>query len=311
MKTDMFLFLSLCTLLGMSLSGCESVTTAEEPPETIQTPVTVTAISHEPMNQFVELNATSSFLQKNYLKANATGYLRSAPIKPGQEVMTGQLLFTIKTKEAESLGSTITMLDSSFRFSGVNLIHVGVPGFIAEINHQDGDYVQDGEQLAVVSDIHSFVFLLNLPYELRAMAPLNKKLKLFFADGDSLTGMVSSIMPMMDSVDQTQRVVIKVNPVHQIPENLIARVRLEKPGKAGTISLPKSAVLANETQTEFWIMKVIDSITAVKVRVIKGVESNGRIEIISPTLNDRDRIIASGNYGLSDTARINVIPPQH
>ncbi|HTE24995.1 efflux RND transporter periplasmic adaptor subunit [Flavitalea sp.] len=306
MKIVWFLLFSLAG--WVIVPACHtSATTEEATIEDITTPVTVTSISHEPLLEFVELNATSSFLIKNYIKANATGYLRAATIKPGQQVKAGQVLFTIKTKEAESLGNTITILDSSFRFSGVNSVKTNTTGFIAEVNHQDGDYVQDGEQLAVITEINSFVFLLDLPYELKALAPNNKQLLLFLPGGDSLVGVVSSAMPVMDSVTQTQRIVIKVANRNSMPENLIARVRLTKPMRQALVSIPKAALLSNETQTEFWIMKLIDSTTAVKVPVSKGIEMQGRVEIISPPLNDQDSIVVTGNYGLPDTAHINII----
>jgi multidrug efflux pump subunit AcrA (membrane-fusion protein) len=294
-------------MIGVIVPACNTVATEEATTGDITTPVTITGISHEPLQEFVELNATSSFLIKNYIKANATGYLRAASIKPGQQVKAGQVLFTIKTKEAESLGNTITILDSSFRFSGVNSVKTNTAGFIAEVNHQDGEYVQDGEQLAVITDINSFVFLLDLPYEVKALAPDNKRLQLFLPGGDSLTGIVSSAMPVMDSVTQTQRIVIKVANRNSMPENLIARVRLTKPMRPALVSIPKAALLSNETQTEFWIMKLTDSSTAIKVPVVKGIEMQGRVEIISPPLSDQDRIVITGNYGLPDTAHVTII----
>ena len=139
----------------------------EETAIPVQTPVTVTGILQEPLEEYIELNATSAFLLKNYVKANATGYLQSARLTPGQFVKTGQILFTIKTKEAESIGNAVNKLDSSFNFSGTNTIRAGSGGFISQLNHQAGDYVQDGEQLAVISDVNSFVFIMELPYELR------------------------------------------------------------------------------------------------------------------------------------------------
>ena len=144
---------------GISLSCKQPATaTADAAPEEVQTPVTVTGISTEPLAEYIELNATSSFMQKNYIKANANGYLQSNLTQPGQYVNRGQVLFTIKTKEAQSIGNAVNQLDSNFKFSGTNAIKAGEKGFITQLNHQAGDYVQDGEQLAIVSDINSFLF---------------------------------------------------------------------------------------------------------------------------------------------------------
>jgi len=36
---------------------------------------------------------------------------------------------------------------------------------ISAISHQNGDFVQEGDELAVISDQNSLVFVLNTPYE--------------------------------------------------------------------------------------------------------------------------------------------------
>jgi multidrug efflux pump subunit AcrA (membrane-fusion protein) len=256
------------------------------------------------MSDYVELNATSAYLQKWIVKANVNGYVQSANVQLNKRISAGQVLFTIKTKEAQSIGNTITQLDSTLRFSGVNKVPAATSGFISEISHQAGDYVQDGEQLATITDTRSFVFLLNIPYELRPYIVNKKSLQLVLPDGENLTGLVNGIMPVMDSATQTQRIILKVNPSHPIPENLIAKVRITKAEKSNTNSLPKAAVLSNETQDEFWVMKMIDSTTAVKVPIRKGIENNNKIEIVSPLFSDTDQILVSGNYGLPDTAKV-------
>ena len=118
---------------------------------------------------------------------------------------------------------------------------------------------------------------------------------------------MENALPTVDAVSQTQSYVIKVNTDKQIPENLIAKVSLIKKDKSNTTSLPKEAVLSNETQTEFWIMKMMDSVTAVKLPVVKGLETNSSVEILSPALKATDKILLTGNYGLSDTAKVIVI----
>jgi multidrug efflux pump subunit AcrA (membrane-fusion protein) len=272
------------------------------------TPVTVTAVSQGSLNEYIELNAVSAFLQKSYVKANSNGYLQSADVYPGKYVEAGQPLFTLKTKEAQSIGNSIRILDSTLKFSGVNTIRANQHGYITQLNHQSGDYVQDGEQLAVISDRNSFVFLLDLPYELRPVVLQQRTVDLTLPDGEKLTGTLGPVMPTVDSASQTQSVVLRVNTTHAIPENLIAKVRILKAAHTGTQSLPKAALLTNETESDFWVMKMTDSVTAVKVSVKKGVETKDRVEILSPVFLPADRILVSGNYGLPDTAKVSPQP---
>ncbi len=272
-----------------------------------RTPVTIATISSDPIAEYIELNAVSTFLQKSFVKCNANGYLQEVNIQLGNFTKQGQVLFTVKTKESQSLGNAINSLDSTFRFSGLNTIRASDNGFITELNHHAGDYVQDGEQLAVISNMNSFVFLLELPYELRPYILNNKSLELVLPDGEKLKGEISSSLPIMDPVSQTQRIVLRVSPSHSIPENLIAKVRIIKTLKIHAISVPKTAVLTNETQDDFWVMKLLDSVTAVKVPIQKGIETGDRVEIISPTFAPGDKILVTGNYGLADTAKVKIV----
>lgn len=297
-------------ILGLFLLfGCKGKPADEEEEVDVkaQTPVTVTTVSDSTMVDYVELNATSAFLRKNYVKANAIGYIHQVNAQLGHYVNKGQVLFTIKTKEAQAIGNSINILDTTFKFSGVNRIKASAHGYITELTHQLGDYVQDGEQLAVISDRSSFVFLMQLPYEMRGSVRQNQSIQLTLPDGVKLNGNIASFMPNVDTLAQTQGVVIKVNSDKQIPENLVARARFVKTAKQSTASLPKSALLSDETQTDFWVMKLINDTTAVKVPVKKGIETGDRVEIVSPKFSPQDKIVVTGNYGLADTAKVKVV----
>jgi multidrug efflux pump subunit AcrA (membrane-fusion protein) len=180
---------------------------------------------------------------------------------------------------------------------------------VIQLNHQAGDYVADGEQLAIISDHSSFVFLMQLPYELRSYVRAGQEVDLTLPGGKKVAGEVKSFMPSVDTVAQTQGVVLKLVNGELVPENLIAKARIVKATKTNAESLPKSAILSNETQTEFWVMKLINPTTAVKVPVKQGITSGDRVEILSPRFSANDKIVISGNYGLPDTAKVKIVEP--
>jgi hypothetical protein len=299
--------LVFCSFVTTLFLSCNNNSDQLDSSAEIKTPVTITHIVNGPMQEKIELNATSLFLQKWIIRANTTGYLQLANVQLNKYVTNGELLYTIKTKEAESLGNTINVLDSTFKFSGINKVKANGSGFISQINHQSGDYVQDGEQLAVITDTKSFVFLLNLPYELRTYIVGKKSLDMLLPDSEKLTGNITGSMPSIDSVSQTQNIILKVNATHPIPENLIAKVTLITSTKSKTSYLPKSSILTDETQSNFWIMEMIDSITAVKVKIHKGIETIDNVEILSPSFSPTDKILLTGNYGLDDTAKVQIV----
>jgi multidrug efflux pump subunit AcrA (membrane-fusion protein) len=299
-------FFMIIAIVMIGCKGKEPAADAKTDSVDARTPVTVTAAELGGLDDYIELNAVSAFLQKSYVKAVTNGYLQSSDVYPGKYVESGQTLFTMQTKEARSIGNSLSLLDTSLKFSGVNAIKANQHGYITQLNHQSGDYVQDGEQLAVISDRNSFVFLLDLPYELRPVVLRQKKVELLLPDGTTLSGVVGPVMPTVDSASQTQNVVIRVNNSQAIPENLIAKVRIVKTAKASTQSLPKAALLTDETESDFWVMKLIDSATAVKVQVKKGIETKDRVEILEPFFSPGDKILVTGNYGLPDTAKVKV-----
>lgn len=296
-----------CFLVACKSAPEKTEKPVEEKTEAISTPVTITSPINGNLSESVELNAVSAFLLKSYVKSSSNGYLQEVNATLGKFVNKGDLLFVIKTKESQSLGNTISKLDTSLHFSGVIAIKSPGTGYITQINYRAGDYVQDGEQMAVITDTRSFVFLLDLPYELKPYLHINQSLQLKLPDGSFLDGIVSNAMPTVDAVSQTQSFVIKINSNKQIPENLIAKVNLIKTAKANTVSLLKNAVLTDETQSEFWIMQLLDSVTAVKVPIKKGLENETSVEILSPILKSTDKILLTGNYGLPDTAKVTIL----
>ena len=293
--------------VGLLVYGCNSATTdnSDASPE-VRTPVTVTSVSNIPLNEYIELNATSAFLQENFVKSNLNGYIQKSNIKFGDRVQRGGILFVLKTKEASAIGNAVNQLDSSFNFSGVNVIRAGASGYVMQLNHQQGDYVQDGEQLAVISDARSFVFIMNVPYEDKPYVSIGKKVQLILPDAETLDGTIASSLPLVDSVTQTQSYSIKVNANHTIPKDLIAKVKILKSSINDAETLPKSSVLSDETQTKYWVMKMIDDSTAIKVSVKTGIEKGDTVQIISPHFLPDDKILSGGNYGLSDTALVTV-----
>jgi len=285
--------------------GTAADSTDEATPE-VETPVTVTHPVKASMSETVQVNAVSSFLLKTYAKSTANGYLQAVDVHMGDFVTRGQTLFVIKTKEAEALGNTINSIDSSLHFQGTISIKSPGSGYITQLTYTAGNYVQDGEQLAEITDNRSFVFILDLPYELKPYLASNRNVELHLPDSTVLNAYVASALPSVDSVAQTQRYILKTNSTKNIPANLIAKVNIVKSQKINTVSLPKEAVLSNETQSEYWIMKMINDSTAVKVPITKGLENKTSTEVLSPPLSPNDNILLTGNYGLPDTAKVKI-----
>jgi len=302
MKKSIFCWI----LISVLYNSCSDKKTAEKAIDA-SVPVTLTAIDTTGLESFVDLNATAMYLVKNIVKANATGYLSTVNVAVNDVVTNQQELFSIKTREAKVLGNTINKIDPSLNFGGAIKVRSNTSGIVTSLNVQQGDYVQDGDALVSINDTKSFGVVLSLPYDLKKYVFIGKSFTVILPDATIRQATVQKFMPTVDAASQTQNVVLKINGQQDLPENLIVKVRIIKTINKKAITLPKSAVLGNETQTDFWIMKMINSNTAIKIPIEKGIESKDKIEILSPVLTANDKILLTGNYGVGDTIKVRVI----
>ena len=301
-----YFFILMGSAIVLPSLSCRHITkTAEETTE-VKTPVTVVSVENKPVVSTIELPAVATFMNKNVIRATAAGTIEKIFIAPGEHVSDGQLLFTIRTREAMALDKK-TMADTSLIFKGLININSHREGVINSVSYQKGDFVQEGDEMAVVSEQQSLVFIMDVPFELDKYIEKNRNCRIILPDNRQISGTIVRKLAEMDMQSQTMKYVINPSSSDRLPGNLIANVSLVKSSNNNAMVLPKQAVLGNETQTDFWVMKLINDSTAVKINISKGFENNEEVEITSPFFLPSDRIILTGNYGLPDTARILIV----
>lgn len=295
-------FFLIAGLAAFSYS-CRNTAPAAEEKGDVKTPVTVVTVTVKSVASTLDLPAMSKYMKKNIVRALTTGVIEKILIKQGETVDSGELLFTIRTREAQALHN-MQGKDSTLSFRGLIGVSAHEAGVVNSISYQLGDLVQEGDELAVISDLRSLVFILELPFEYAKFAEINKKVNIILPDGTKITGTITGKLPDMEIQSQTVSYVIKPVSPDRLPANLIATVSVIRSVIDKAQLLPKEAVLSNETQTEFWVMKLINDTTAVRINVRKGYESTGEIQITEPLFRAADRIVLTGNYGLADTAGV-------
>jgi multidrug efflux pump subunit AcrA (membrane-fusion protein) len=296
---------SACLITGLLIiiCSCNRGGPASDEDQRIITPVTVTSVTSGLIAEYIELPAQSTFLNRNIVRSVTTGVIEKVLVTFGDYISKDQMLFTMKTREASVIAASLKA-DSSLAFTGEIMIKSSKEGIITSVTHQAGDFVQEGDELAVISDRESFVFILDVPFELRGLIDNNRKCTILFPDGKLLPGNITGQLPEMDPSAQTIRYFVKASVNVILPSNLNVKVKLVKRENIKATVLPREAVLGNETQTEFWIMRLINDSVAVKVPVKKGIENFTNIEITDPQLGQNDKIILTGGYGLPDTANV-------
>jgi hypothetical protein len=283
--------------------GCKNTTNKVIQESHPGLPVTVSSLRFGPMVSYIELSATSQFMYKAIIKTPVTGYIESMDIVQGDAVVKNQTLFTILTKEASALlGDSVKNL----KFNGMVEVKTAIAGIISSVDHPKGDYVAEGDQLCQVALPESFVFILDVPFELSRFVMISKSCEILLSDSSTLKGIIKSRFPVMTGSSQTERYVVKVTDSKRLPENLTARVMIVKEDVKNSASLLKSCILTDETMQNFWVMKLINDTMAVKVPIMTGITQGDYVQILQPDFKSTDKFLSSGNFGLGDTAYIKV-----
>ncbi|HET8572689.1 MAG TPA: efflux RND transporter periplasmic adaptor subunit [Edaphocola sp.] len=269
--------------------------------------ITQVMITHPGIRSLADdnsFNAVSVFRNKSILKSSFSGYVQKIFVNAGDAVKKGQPLFILTTKEAKAIGR---LNDSVLQFTGNIMIRSHEDGYVTRLNCQQGDYVMEGDQLCALADKQGFMFLLSVPFELCQSVKTGKSCDVLLPDGRHINGYISSELPSVDSVSQSKQYLVRIAGEWRLPEKLIVRISFITAIAYNAIVLPKSALLTDETENRWWVMKMLNDSIAVKIPVEKGMETDSLVQILSPVLSPHDNILISGNYGLPDTAMVHII----
>ncbi len=295
------------------LLACSAKPQPEEAQSATKTPVSVTTIRTQPMSAYLSLNGTTTYLKKETVRATVAGYILKNNIVMGSSVRRGQQLFDLQTKEARALQS-VNIQDTLLRFSGTIPVKASLSGVVSQVYQQQGAYVQDGDSLASVLVPGSLVFLLNVPFEDASYVKAGTLCQIILSASDTLQGTVANAVPRVNVGSQVEQFMVRLpssssSPTQVIPENLNVTIRVPTTSQPQAQTLPRQSVLTNETQTDFWVMKLINDTTAIKVPIQKGIDADQRVAIDSPQFTAQDRFLTQGAYGLPDTAYVSINQP--
>lgn len=286
------------------ITGCKNPPPESEKAVHSGIPVEVSHVHTGPLATYTELNATSAFLFKASVKAPVTGYIDNISVNQGDLVEKSQLLFKILTKEAMALIPDSSVLPG---FRGIVEVRAATAGIISSVEHSAGDYVSESDQLCQIAVQNSFVFILDVPFELSDIVKLNGTCEIFLPDSQRINGIIRSELPSVSGNSQTRKYIVRPGSPARLPENLSARVRIMKFFTKEAVTLPESSILTDETMKEFWVMKLINDTTAVRINITPGIKAGKIVQIIKPQFNNSDLFLTAGNYGLGDTAYVKVI----
>jgi hypothetical protein len=290
--------LFLLFIVGSLLNSCAKKAATDEEQTPVVT-VKTSTVKFGEIDSKLTFNGKTIYLKKNLVVSPISGYVFRISVKFGDYVKKGDLLFEIQTKENKALENSIP------ENSGIINVHAPSAGIINTLNiTENGAYVLEGASLCTVAENHDVLVQLNLPFEFNSLVKTGETCTLLLGDNIKFAGTIYQILPTVDDANQTQQVLIKPHYNKPLPENLNLEVELIKARHIKTCLIPRNALMTNETQTEFWVMKIVDNKKAIKVPVQKGIENDDFVEIINSGLSTSDLVISEGAYGLNDSSAV-------
>ncbi len=250
------------------------------------------------------LNGQVVCFNKTIITAPVTGYITDVKTALGNRVKKGDLLFKIQTKESQALQNSNASTLNEF---GIIPVYANTSGFINTLNiTESGVFINEGNIMANIVKNTDLVIQVNAPFEFSRLLKSKNSVDIELPDGEVLAASFYKALPKVDPISQTQQILFKLKEFASLPENLNVNVTFTSSNKKNSTLLPKDAVLTNETQDEFWIMKVTKDSLAIKVPIKKGLENNDKIEILKPKLSTSDEIIQKGAFGLPDSTKVKI-----
>jgi hypothetical protein len=302
MKHYLYIF-----LFSFFFTACNTKPVEEETSVAPKSPVQISTIRIGEIDDNLLLSATTVYLKRNVITSEIPAFITKVNIRLGDKVIKGQVLYELQTKESKALGKQAFSVDTSITNIGIIKIYSPASGIISTFDKQQtGDYVLEGTQLCTIAESNDLAFQVNVPYEFTQFTKVGNPCTITLPDNSVHSAIITTPLTAMNSLAQTQTILAKCKELLFLPENLIVKIQVIKNMKGNKQIVSKPCVLSDEMMQDFWVMKLINDSTSVKVPVIIGNKNDKEIEINSPIFNSNDRIIINGNYGLTDTASVKI-----
>ncbi len=266
--------------------------------------VKATAVRQGNITRALTFNGTTLYLKKNSIVSPVAGYITQVNTSFGARVEKNATVFEMITKEDKALQ------DANTSGRPISAMHIKAPatGIITNLSiSETGTYVGEGTTLATIAQNKDLAIQAHIPFQYSHLARRGTTCRMILPGGESLPGRVAQQLPEVSPADQTQKILIRPDKNISLPENLNLRVQFTAGAHDSTILVPNAALLTNETQTRWWVMKIGDSSRAIREMVKKGFSNDSLTEILNSGLKVNDSVIYDGAYGLRDSTIVKVV----
>src|SRR5665648_253734 len=294
------------TLSAISLIfwSCSSRQPTQEDKVSVKSDVKISSPVLTGATRLVSYQGVTRYMQTNDIRSQMTGIITHINCSIAGNIFTNQALFNIQPQEAAALQKSNFSNELLAGLSDTVFSYLN--GQVKNLNVQVGDFVQAGDVLASCISTNSMRIIAYIPVEQVSALEKMKKCLVILPDGTSVEGQVTGKLPAAEAQNQTQAYIIEPKKNITLAENVNLTVQFQAEQFQNAVFVPESAVLGNEEQTRFWVMKLINDSTCIKVAVEKGLKEDSLVQLIGSGLTVEDLVVSEGAYGLPDSARIQV-----
>lgn len=296
------LFLVLVPLIFIR---CSNVDQTNNENLIVKIAVTTVNPSMQSITNYIKFNGSTMFQKKDNIRSINTGYIKSLNFKVGDLIQSGQQFCQIVTKEQAALKSFKNLDSSLIKFQLPVPIYSNAKGVIATIGVMQGDFVNEGDVIATISEPSSLVVLVNVPFEYHKLVSIGAACTILFSDGSIVPAKISGTFPTIETSSQAQTYFIRL-PEIAVPESLNVVVKMPLLSKDKVKCVPNGALQTDEMQKSFWVMKIIGDTMAVKEAVQLGLQNDTYTEILSGNITANDKLVLDGAFGMSDSSLIRI-----
>jgi membrane fusion protein (multidrug efflux system) len=203
--------------------------------------------------------------------------------------------------EAQKVATDLAKLELAYA-----TIRAPISGWVSRRHVKAGNMVRTNDPAFEVTNLDPLRAVLHVPERELAKLDVGQPATLQFdaLPGQTFTGRVALISPVVDASTGTFRVTVEVrDPSRTIKPGMFGRVHVQYDQHENALLLPKSALMEEDDAVTVYVVQ--DSL-ALQRTVRTGYSAGNRVEVLEG-LTDGDRVVLSGQTALRDSARVEIL----
>jgi multidrug efflux pump subunit AcrA (membrane-fusion protein) len=301
-RNNVIMLISIILLLGMIVMGCQKEEAAEEEAEAVAVfAVNTTTAVEGQIDDYLALSGNVEASSTVDVYSDIAGKVTYLSASIGKRVAKNESLLSVDPSRP---GMTYV----------IGTVKSPVAGTVVALPAQVGMTISQAVPVARISagntlEIKAYIaerFISRIALGL----PVDISLDAY--PGESFSGAISEVSPVMDPVSRTLEVKIHIadNPEGKLKAGMFAKIRIITEQKKGVVKIPSSAVVNRFGEDFVFIVKTDSTDPAFQMveqrTIVPGILIDGVLEVQSG-LESGDEIVIRGQALLETGSRINVI----